>query len=90
MKEFNRGKNTFTSYHGLHLFLRMRFGLKNAPATFHWEMDVIFCFVKCQSAFVYLDNIVDFSHTVEQHLNHLPRVLMILRDTCVTLKPKDC
>lgn len=41
-------------------------------------MDVILSSVKCNMAFVYLDEIVVFNRTVEDHTAHVGQVLMLL------------
>lgn len=83
----NREKTVF-SIHGLYQFFCMPFELKNAPVTFQRAMDVIFFSMKCQSALVYLDDILVFLETVNQHLNHLQVVLTLLRNVSATLKLK--
>lgn len=42
----DREKTAFTSYHGLLQFIRMDFGLKNAPGTFQCEIAVILSIVR--------------------------------------------
>lgn len=49
-------------------------------------MDVILSSAKWQSALVYLDDIVIFSKSVEEHMQHARKVLTLPRDTGVTLK----
>ena len=44
--EEDRERTTFASHSGLYRFLRMRFGLKNAPATFQRPVDIILSRVK--------------------------------------------
>ena len=65
--EADRDKTTFTSHHGLYRFVRMPFGLKNAPGTFQRAADVIQSKVKWQSAHVYLDDVIVYSKTVSEH-----------------------
>ena len=44
--EEDRDKTTFASHGRLYRFLRMSLGLKNAPATFHRAVDIMFSRVK--------------------------------------------
>jgi Reverse transcriptase (RNA-dependent DNA polymerase) len=86
----DREKTAFTSHRGLLKFLRMPFGLKTAPATFQRSIDVILSTVRFQCALTYLDAIVVYSPTFQQHLEDLTAVLYLLRDAGVTLKIKKC
>lgn len=52
-------------------------------------MWIILSSLKWQSALVNLDDIANFSKTVEQHLNHLQSVLTLLRDAGVTVNLKS-
>ena len=68
----------------------MPFGLCNAPATFQWlmqnwlgELNLIYCLI-------YLDDIVVFSQTVEEHLHHLCVVSDQFREHNLKLKPLKC
>ena len=66
------------------------FGLCNTLATFQWlmqnclgELNLIYCLI-------YLDNIVIFSHTVEEHLHHLSVIFYQFREHNLKLKPSKC
>ena len=54
----DRDKTAFFSHCGLFRWLRMPFGLKNAPGTFQRAANVILAGVKWQFALVYLDDII--------------------------------
>ena len=56
--EDDRDKTTFASHSGLYRFLRMLFGLKNAPATFQRAVDIILSRVKWERALVYFDDVI--------------------------------
>ncbi|CDF37529.1 unnamed protein product [Chondrus crispus] len=58
---------TFASHCGLYRFLRMPFGLKNAPATFQRAVDIILSRVKWETALVYLYDVIIYSKTVTEH-----------------------
>ncbi|GBG84022.1 hypothetical protein CBR_g37898 [Chara braunii] len=56
----------------------MHFGLTNAPATFQAAMTNEFCAMLDRFVLVYLDDILIYSPTLEDHLEHLRRVLETL------------
>lgn len=64
----------------------MSFGLKNAPGTFRFITDLTIAAVKWQFALVYLDVIVIYSKSSEEHIGHARRVLTILNDAFFTLR----
>ena len=73
--EADRSKTAFCTPFGLFEWNRMPFGLCNAPSTFQRLMQRIFGDQQCQSLLLYLDDIVVFSSSVEQHLERLKVVL---------------
>ena len=85
-----RQKSAFTTHKVLFEFVRMPFGLCNAPATFHRVMQVVLAGLEWRSCFVYLDDILIASKTFEEHLDHLREVFDRLRKAGLRLKPKKC
>jgi Reverse transcriptase (RNA-dependent DNA polymerase) len=57
----DQDKTAFTSHEGLYRFLRIPFGLTNAPATFQRMVDMILAGFTWKSCLVYLDDIIIFS-----------------------------
>lgn len=88
--EEDRNKTAFTCHHGAYRCVRLPFGLSNAPATFQRAMDMILAGVKWQTCLIYLDDVIVFSKTAEQHLDHLAEVLDLLAAAGVTLKATKC
>ena len=82
-KEDDIEKTAVISPFGLYEYLYMPFGLRNASCTFQRYMNNLFLNVDC--AFVYLDDILIFSETPEQHLKDLEVVLKILHDNNLRL-----
>ena len=72
-------KTAFTTKFGNYNFVVMPFGLTNAPATFQREMNRIFMPLIGKCLFVYLDDILVYSPSEEQHLIDLRKVFTILR-----------
>jgi hypothetical protein len=53
----------------------MPFGLCNAPATFQRTMDKVLQKIKDKFVLVYLDNVIIFSKTFEEHIQHVEEVM---------------
>lgn len=68
----------------------MPFGLCNTPSTFQRLMQRIFGDQQCQSVLLYLDNIVVFSSTFQQHLERLEVVLQLLQREGLKAKLSKC
>jgi hypothetical protein len=68
----------------------MPFGLTNAPATFQRLMDIVLAGLKWQCCLVYLNDIIVYSSTFEQHLQDLQKVFSALADANLTLKSSKC
>ena len=83
-------KTAFISPMGLYEFKRMPFGLTNAPATFQRLMATIFGDMNFDSVLLYLDDIIVFSATVEEHVTRLSKVFSRLREHGLKLKPSKC
>jgi len=76
----------FTCHSGAWQCVRLPFGLFNAPAAFQRAMDMILAGVKWQICLVYLEDVIVFSRSPEEHLQHLDEVLTRLGKAGVTLK----
>lgn len=87
--EQDRPKTAFATPQGLYQFNVMPFGLQGAPATFQRLMDEV---LQGQGDFAaaYLDDVVVFSATWEEHLEHLEQVMQRLRNAGLTIKMKKC
>ncbi|GBG76482.1 hypothetical protein CBR_g22230 [Chara braunii] len=72
-------KNAFKTRDGLYEFIVMPFGLTNAPATFQCLMDKVLRHQLNRFVVVYLDDILIFNKTMEEHLKHLEEVLQVLQ-----------
>ncbi len=65
----------------------MPFGLTNAPATFQRLMECILAGMTGEECLIYIDDIVIFSQTFQEHLK---RVFQRLHTACLRLKPVKC
>ncbi|MGL5708711.1 MAG: reverse transcriptase family protein, partial [Aeromonas sp.] len=71
-------------------FLRMPFGLANGPATFQRLIDHILREEKWKFVVAYLDDIIVFSKTMEEHELHLKVILTRLKKAGLKLNKKKC
>ena len=86
----SKEKTAFTTWLGLYQFKKMPFGLVNAPATFQRLMEVVLSGLVRRVCVVYLDDVLIFGRTVEEHNTNLTQVLERLRRAGLRLKPKKC
>ncbi|GBG92518.1 hypothetical protein CBR_g55791 [Chara braunii] len=75
----DRYQTAFKTRYGHFEWVVMPFGLTNAPATFQAAMTTEFHAVLDRFVLVYLDDSLVYSQTLEEHLEHLRRVLETLR-----------
>ena len=90
MAEVDIPKTAFRCHLGLFEYLRMPFGLANAPAVFQRTMDKVLAGLIGRCVFVYLDDIVVYSSSPEAHAQHLQAVFDRLRHAGLKLKPSKC
>lgn len=82
-------KTAFMTPHGLFQFTRMLFGLKGAPATFQRMIDKILDGLG-DFAGAYLDDVIIFSTSWEEHLAQLNSVLCRIKNAGLTIKKSKC
>ena len=83
-------KTAFRTRYGHYEFLVLPFGLTNAPATFMTLMNDIFREYLDQFIVIYLDDILIYSKTKEDHIQHIRKVLDILRQHQLYAKISKC
>lgn len=88
--ESDREKTAFITPSGLYQFKVMPFGLSNAPATFQRIMDALLSGIKWQRCLVYMDDVIVFARTFEEHLESLQLVFDKLREAGLHLKASKC
>lgn len=91
IKDGDEWKAAFRTNRGLFEPLVMFFGLTNSPATFQTMMNDIFRdLINRGVVVVYLDDIMIFTRTLEEHRKIVREVLEILRTNKLYLKDEKC
>jgi hypothetical protein len=83
-------KTSFKTKHGLFEWLVMPFQLYNAPKTFICVMNYVFQPFLDDFIIVYLDDILIFSRTWEEHVKHVKQVLDTLQREKLYVKFSNC
>jgi hypothetical protein len=68
----------------------MPFGLTNAPATFQANMNTVFAPLLRKHVLVFVDDILIYIQSLEEHMEHLREVFRIFRDQKFYLKLSKC
>ena len=83
-------KTAFVTPMGLFEYTRMPMGLSSAPATFQRLMQSTMSNFIFQFLLVYLDDLLVYSKTFDEHLAHLDRLLQRIIDAGLKLKMDKC
>ena len=81
---------TFTTVCGLFQFKEISFGLCNAPATFERMMENILSSLYWETCLLYIDDVIIFANSFEQHVERLSEVLTRLQIVGLKLSPQKC
>ena len=90
LDEESRKKAAFITQRGVYEWTRMPFGLTNAPISFQTLMSTVLRGLNWKSVLVYVDDILIFSNSFQEHLHHLEQVFNRLREAKLTLQPNKC
>lgn len=90
MDESSKEYTAFTTHCGLYEYNRMPFGLKNAPGTFQRLMESVLRSLNWKQCLVYLDDVIVFSRTFSEHLEHLREAFDCIVGAGLKLKPSKC
>src|SRR5277367_1656670 len=86
----DRHLTAFRTHRGLHQFRRLPFGLRNGPSVFQRVMNEVLSRYLWIFVLVYIDDIVVYSYTFEDHLKHVDWVLQAIETAGLTLSPSKC
>ena len=80
----------FITEDGFWVYKHLPFGLKNAPAHFQRAIDTILGCYHLDFALAYIDDVIIFSCTLEEHLTHVEKLLEAFKLVGLTLNKKKC
>ena len=83
-------KTAFSVENGHYEFLRMPFGLKNAPATFQRLMKNVLKDLQGKICLVYMNDIIVFSTSLQKHISNLKAVYQKLKESNHKLQLDKC
>jgi hypothetical protein len=75
---------------GFYEYNRLPFGLTNSPATYQRLMQDILGDLHLKTCLIYLDDIIIFARTFEEHLERLEQVMQRINEAGLKLAPKKC
>jgi hypothetical protein len=90
VRECDIPKTAFILMYGLYEYTMMSFGLTNAPAYFMYLMNKVFMEYLDKFVMVFIDDILVYSRSEEEHEEHLCLVLQKLRDHKLYAKLNNC
>jgi hypothetical protein len=90
IRECDIPKTAFISRYGLYEYTMMSFGLTNAPAYFMYLMNKVFMEYLVKFVMVFIDDILIYSRSEEEHEEHLRLVLQKLREHRLYAKLSKC
>ena len=86
----SKDKTAFVTHEGIFRFCRLPQGLINSPSSFQLLMTKVLKGLNWRYVLVYVDDILVFSQTFDQHLTHITAVFQRLRSAKLTLNPVKC
>ena len=86
----DRDKTAFVCEKGLFAFRVLPMGLVNSAATYQRTLEQIMSELQHETCLIYLDDIIVYSKTFQEHIQRLDEVLTRLGNASLKLSPKKC
>jgi hypothetical protein len=86
----DRNKTAFSTPNGHFEFLRLPMGLKNSPSIFQRLMNIVLDGCLGEYSFIYIDDIIVYSKTAEDHLQHLEDIFTRIEQAGLKIKFSKC
>ena len=86
----DRLETAFVSPFGLFQYCRLTFGLAGAPGTFQAVIEDMLQVLDAEDVMAYLDDVICFHSTFEEHLKGIERLLLTIRKSGFKLSGKKC
>jgi hypothetical protein len=83
-------KTSFETHHGHFHFRVIPFGFTNAPVTFQWVMNNVFAPFMRKFVLVFMDDILIYSRSLDDHAKHLRQVFQVLLANKMFIKFSKC
>lgn len=90
LEEESKRRSAFVTHSGVYEWQRLPFGLSNSTSSFQLMINKVLQGLHYKNVLVYVDDILIFSKTFEEHLVHLGEVFSRLKTAKLTLKPSKC
>jgi hypothetical protein len=90
LAEEDKLKTAFTVPSGIYNFLRLPYGLSNSPASFQRLMDIVMRDLVGNECYVFIDNVIVFGKTIEEHASRLEHVLQRFDRANLQPQPSKC
>ena len=88
--EEDKIKTAFSTPTGHYHFCRLPYGLSNSPASFQRLMDVVLRNLTGAECWIFLDDLIIFADTIEEHARRLEHVLQRFEKANLKLQPGKC
>jgi transposase InsO family protein len=88
--EADKAKTAFSTFDGHYEFNRLPMGLKNSPGVFQRLMNLVLSGFLGHFCMIYIDDIIIYSETAEQHLQHIEQILEKLDEAGLRIKLSKC